>query len=515
MSSAVTEAAAPLGKQVHPSRLFVASCMSLISTAMCFAVLGGIAGPLKGHFVLSNEQVGLIGGAGLWGFTISMFLFGAFVDVIGMRTMMFFALASHVTGVLVMMFATGFNSLFAGALILALGNGTVEAFCNPLIATLYSKDKTTKLNQFHVWFPGGIVIGGLLCFAVGTLYGKGFSIPTLAAWQVMLALILVPTVIYGFLFMGQVFPKTERVQSGLSFGDMVKGAFSRPLFWIALICMAFTASLELGPGRWIPAVLEAGGMHGILVMSFIFGIMALMRFFGGGLIHRFSPPGVIAGGAVLAGAGLFMMSSVQGLPLTLVAAALFALGVCFFWPTMLGLVAERVPKSGSLGLAMMGGMGMLAVGMLIVPKMGTVADHYLYENLDKTKATAVVQKAVDAYPVLARNDNELFKKEVTKAVQGGHEALKENMPKDKAANAMRGLVANAPRPDAKTHKAEAEQVEAITKEINDILGPADNAGGLMSFRFVAILAGVIAVVFGAMFLRDKAKGGYKAEDIHA
>lgn len=500
---------------IHPRRLFVASCVSLISTAMCFAVLGGIANDLKSHFILSNEQVGLIGGAGLWGFTISMFLLGAFVDAIGMRSMMFIAFACHITGVLLMIFAKSFGMLFAGALVLSLGNGTVEAFCNPLVATLYSKDKAAKLNQFHVWFPGGIVIGGVLCFLVGMAYKKGVALP-LAAWQSMLALILVPTVIYGLLFLGQKFPKTERVQSGLSFGDMVKGAFSRPLFWIAFLCMALTASLELGPGRWIPPVLEAGGMHGILVLAFIFGIMALLRFFGGGIIHRLSPPGVIAGGAVLAGLGLFGLSVAKGLPLTLAAAALFAVGVCFFWPTMLGLVAERVPKSGSLGLAMMGGMGMLAVGMLIVPRMGKIADHYLYVNLDKARATAVIQSAVETYPALAQVEKEpVFKAEILKAVEDGKAALGKNLPEESAAHVLQGLKANAPRVDAKADKENADKVAKITGEIGAVLGPADNAGGLMSFRFVAVFAVVIAAVFAAIFLRDKAKGGYKAEDIHA
>lgn len=490
----------------NAGRLFLASCFALISTAVCFAVMGGIARDLKAHFILSNEQVGYVGGAGLWGFTIAMFVLGAFVDVIGMRALMFFALACHIGGALTMIFANGFGMLFTGALILSLGNGTVEAFCNPLIATMYSKDKTAKLNQFHVWFPGGIVIGGVSCFLIG-LSGLGTAAgASFAPWQLMLGLILVPTLIYAVLFFGQPFPKTERVQSGVSFGDMIKGAFTRPLFWIAFVCMALTASLELGPGRWIPAVLESGGMHGILVLAYISGIMALMRFFGGGIIHRLSPPGVIAGGAVLAGIGLFMMSSVHGLALTLVAATVFALGVCFFWPTMLGLVAERVPKSGSLGLAMMGGMGMLAVGMLIVPKMGAVADHYLYVNLDKSRATAVVEKAVAEYPVLVQGENEVFKKEILAAVEKGKSALAEKMPEQQAASALQALATNVPS---------GEAAAKIKKEINDVLGPADNAGGLMSFRFVAIFAAIIAAVFGAMYLRDKSKGGYKAESIHA
>ena len=149
---------------MNRERLFVGSCFSLIATAVCFAVIGAIMGALKEQFVLSNEQVGYIGGAAIWGFTISIFALGPLVDALGMRNLLRFAMLCHLAGALLMIFANGYWMLFAGALVLSLGNGTVEAVCNPLIATVYSDQKTKKLNQFHVWFPGGIVIGGVASF---------------------------------------------------------------------------------------------------------------------------------------------------------------------------------------------------------------------------------------------------------------------------------------------------------------------------------------------------------------
>lgn len=337
---------------MNQARLFVGSCFALIATAVCFAVIGAIMGALKQQFVLSNEQVGYIGGAAIWGFTLSIFALGPLVDALGMRNLLRFALLCHLVGPLLMIFATGaaaYWMLFFGALIVSLGNGTVEAVCNPLIATLYPDDKTRKLNQFHVWFPGGIVIGAVICFVLDKV--------GITDWRVKVALILLPTIVYGILFTGQKFPATERVQSGITFGGMVTGALLRPLFLILLLCMCITASLELGPGRWVSAVLEAGGIAGILVFAYINGLMAILRFFAGAVVHRVSPTGILVCSAILAGIGLYWFSFAESTPMAFASATVFAVGVCYFWPTMLGVVSERVPQSGALGLALMGGMG--------------------------------------------------------------------------------------------------------------------------------------------------------------
>ena len=307
----LTEAQAPtVAGQIHPQRLFVASCMSLISTAVAFGVVTSFLGQVQARFGLSNEQIGWIGGAALWGFTISIFILGPLCDLLGMRTLMQIAFLCHLLGVFIMISAGGFTLLFVGALVIAIGNGTVEAACNPLVATIYPNDKTHKLNQFHVWFPGGIVIGGLIAYAIDTLLPGSPR-----AWQIKLVVILAPTIIYGLLFAGQRFPLTERVQSGISFGGMVKATLTRPLFVILFFCMMITASLELGPGRWMGQAMNqamhfAGNNAGILVLVYGSLLMAILRYFAGPVVHKLSPTGLLVASAILAGIGLFLLTMV-------------------------------------------------------------------------------------------------------------------------------------------------------------------------------------------------------------
>lgn len=493
---------------MHKTRLFIGSCFSLVATAVCFAVVGEIMGPLKQQFILSNEQVGYIGGAAIWGFTVSIFVLGQLCDVLGMRNLLLFAVLCHAAGALTMIAGNGFWMLFAGALILALGNGTIEAVCNPLIATLYPDQKTEKLNHFHVWFPGGILLGGVACFLLDLLGCTG--------WQLKLGLILVPTVIYGLLFIGQQFPATERVQSGISFGGMVAGAFGSPLFWILWICMAITASLELGPNRWVPAVLKAGGLHGILVLAYINGLMAVLRSFAGPVVHRLSPTGILVSSAILAGVGLYWFSFAETTAMAFASATVFALGVCYFWPTMLGVTSERVPKSGALGLGLMGGMGMLAVGLLTAPRMGHLADQYLHGRLvaNQVRTVAALERVVTAYPPLAAAAPTTIQQEILRAVDEARAVLaaaqRGELPAGQTANALRSAITNSPKGAA----ADAV-VKPIVDELNGVLSPADNFGGRMSFRYVAPFALAIVVVFGVLYLRDRAAGGYKAEKLSA
>jgi hypothetical protein len=418
-------------------------------------------------------------------------------DVLGMRNLLRFALVCHAAGALLMIFAKDFWMLFSGALVLSLGNGTIEAVCNPLIATLFPDEKTKKLNKFHVWFPGGIVIGAVASFFLNQ---AGF-----ADWRLKLGLILVPTVIYGLLFIGQKFPATERVQSGISFGGMVQGALLRPLFLILLLCMCVTASLELGPGRWVPAVLEAGGIAGILVLAYINGLMAVLRFFAGPVVHKLSPTGILVCSAILAGIGLYWFSFAETSAMAFASATVFALGVCYFWPTMLGVTSERVPRSGAMGMALMGGMGMLVVGLVTAPQMGRIADRFLHERLvsQQTQTAAVLERVAREYPPLAEKSP--FKSEIMGAVTEVQSVLAKakgaTLPAD-TAEALRGAVKNAP-PGA----------DPIVTEIQGILRPADNYGGRMSFRDVAPFSIVIILVFGVLYLRDRAAGGYKAEKL--
>ncbi len=366
---------------MKPSRLFAASCVALIVTAMSFAIRGGAAGDWAAQFHLSNEQIGWINGAAFWGFTLAMMFGGPLCDALGLGRIVGLAFIGHAAGILLTIFAWDYWSLFTGTLIFGIANGSVEAACNPLIATLYSDNKTTKLNHFHVWFPGGIVIGGLLAYALGNA-GQG--------WKVQFACMLIPLVIYGVMFLGQSFPRTERVQQGISTGAMFAACLN-PLFLLMVACMMMTASTELGPGQWIPSILTNAGVSGILVLVWINGLMACGRQFAGVFVHRLSPNGMLVVSAVLSVLGLYAMSHASG-SLLFAAATVFALGVCFFWPTMLGYVSENFSRTGALGLAIMGGAGMLG-SSFAQPVIGHLVDTGIAARLPSGKTVADLSAA--------------------------------------------------------------------------------------------------------------------------
>jgi MFS family permease len=379
---------------MNRERLFAASCVALIVTAMSFALRGGAAGAWESEFSLTKENVGWITGTAFWGFTLAMIVGGPLCDILGMKRLAWMAFLGHFIGIGLTMAAWDFWSLFVGTLIFGIANGLVEAACNPLIAAMYVDNKTTKLNHFHVWFPGGIVIGGLLAFGFGEI-GLG--------WRIQFGALLIPTIIYGFMFLGQAFPRTERVESGLSTASMFRACLS-PLFLLMVVCMLLTAATELGPGQWIPNILQHAGVNGLLVLVWITGLMAVGRMFAGPFVHSLSPLGMLVGSALLSALGLFLMSQVTGM-LMFGAATVFAFGVCFFWPTMLGFVNERIPATGALGLAIMGGAGMLSVSF-VLPVMGKIFDQGIQAQLP-AELTAEALAAAEAGSEMAMQWSEI------------------------------------------------------------------------------------------------------------
>ena len=530
MSEAVSTHSPP-ASDVHAGRLFRGSCVALISGAAMFAISGDIIGALKQTFVLTNEQVGFIMSGASWGFMVSIVVLGPLCDWLRMRNVLRLALVSHLVGVALMVFATGFWTLFIGMLVNAIGSGAIEAACNPLIATVYPDRKTEKLSQFHIWFPGGIVLGGLACYALRRL--------GLDYWQLKVALVVPVTLAYGVMFAGQTFPATERVQSGVSFGGMVRETLFRPLFLVLLFCMMLTASLELGPQRWIPSVLQAGGVPGILVLVWITGLMAVLRQFGGVVSRAFSNSGVLLLSAILSGIGLAALSFASGIVAVGIAATIFAVGVCYFWPTMLGTVAERVPKGGAFALSLLGGLGGMFVGVVTVPLMGAVADGYLHrelvrevsvdgKTLDRSRDTvAALQAVADAYAAWSQSLGTDATDQVTRAEIGAAletvrdvlaRAAEGGLPEEATANALRIAIKNGPARDVAHATSDAERSAAAAKAAAAaVLNPAENRGGLMAFRYVAPVSVLLAVVFGIMLAQDRrrAKAGQGTPDAPA
>ena len=351
--------------EINKNRLFLASCIALIVTAMTFAIrarLETVFGP-EG-IGLSLEQIGYAFTPAFWGFTLAMIIGGPLVDSLGIKKITWIAFITHAIGIILTLFATSMTSLFIATLFVGIGNGMVEAALNPMIASIYPENKTKMLNRFHVWFPGGIVIGALVGYLVMDVMGLN--------WQIMVATLFIPLVIYGALFLGQKFPVTERVQMGVSYGDMLKSVF-KPLFIFLVICMFLTAASELANTQRIESLLSKSIAKPLLVLAFINGIMAFGRAFAGQVIHKLRPAGMLLFSAIFTFIGLWLLSSVSG-TMVIVAAAIFAVGVTFFWPTMLGFVAEYLPETGALGLSIMGGAGMFSVSV-VLPIMGNMLDN--------------------------------------------------------------------------------------------------------------------------------------------
>lgn len=361
---------------INRNQLFLGSCLALLVTSLSFGIRAGILGKLGTDFNLNATQLGTIAATAFWGFPLAVIIGGMVVDLIGMKRLLELAFFFHLAGILLTIFAGGFWSLFFSTLLVGIANGTVEAACNPLVTTLYPDKKTTKLNHFHLWFPGGIVIGTLISY-----YFSKFGI----SWQVQVGTMLIPTVIYGFLFLKLKFPVTERVAAGVSTGEMYK-SLGNPLFLFMIICMFGTAITELFTGQWIDVLLRNVTDNALLILTVTTLVMVIGRAFAEPIVHRLSPTGVLVVSAILSAAGLYLLGHSSG-NILFVGAVVFGMGVCFFWPTMLGFVAEYLPKTGAVGLNFMGGAGMFAVSVYMM-FMGKFYDEKLIAKLPANSSLA-------------------------------------------------------------------------------------------------------------------------------
>ncbi len=350
--------------QINSKRLFFASCIALIVTAISFALrarLETVFG-LEGYG-LTQEEIGWAFAPAFWGFTLAMFIGGPLVDYLGIKRIIWVAFICHIIGITGTILARDFWTLFFGTLAIGIGNGMVEASLNPMVASMFPNEKTKMLNRFHVWFPGGIVIGAI----VGYLVMDKLNMD----WQIFVAILFIPLAIYGIMFFGQKMPLTERVEMGVSNKDMWKAVIT-PLFLLMGFLMLFTAATELGTNQRIESLLKGTGVSALLVLAFISGIMAIGRSFAGPIVAKLSTRGMLLFSAVFSFLGLIWLSYAQGYS-TFVAAAVFAIGICYFWPTMIGFISENIPESGALGLSLMGGLGFLSVA-IVLPVMGKFMD---------------------------------------------------------------------------------------------------------------------------------------------
>lgn len=444
------------------SKLFILSVISLVTAGMVFSLRANVLGELQAQFfdpvdpMHAAALVAAIGGVASLGFAITCFVASPLCDYLGMGRLLALACILHIGGTVTAIFADAISLkyiywiLWGGMLSVGLAHGLVEAVINPLAATLYPDDKTHKLNVLHAWWPGGLILGGLIGFGLGEI-GKNWDPGFAHIWQIKLAVILIPSLIYGLMLIGTKFPPTERVAAGVSTKEMLREAF-KPMFIVLFLCMFLTASSELAPGQWVDAALtRTVGFRGILLLVYVSALMFVMRHFAGSLVRRFSPIGLLWLSSLGAGIGLLLLSMANS-PITgLLAATVWGIGVCYMWPTMLGVTSERFPKGGALLLGIMGSAGNLSV-YLVLPRIGQIFDIY------KVKAATTAGTSFTALSEQAAN----------KAPGAAH-------------------------------------------QLNEVLKVASS----YSFKYVALLPAVLLVVFGIMWLKDKAQGGYKIEKIGA
>jgi MFS family permease len=499
-------------------RLFLGCFVALVATAFGFAVRGAALSEWGQQFNLSEEQKGVIGGVGTYPFAISIILFSLIIDRIGYGTAMTFAFLGHVISAIATIFAPSFEVLYLATFLYALSNGMVESVINPVVATIYKENKTHWLNVLHAGWPGGMVLGGILSIIV-VLAGDNLNLPG-RLWQWQMAVLLLPILLYGFLLFGMRFPTQERVAAGVPFRDMLSEfgwgstyivsfliimgvsqvlnvfriepihithalgwaviptvmfavwnrSFGRPMFVFLLLVMLLLATTELGTDQWIQDIMGSvlkDPIKGTLFIVYTAAIMFVLRFFAGPIVHRISPLGLLAASAAIATAGLVWLGNAgTSGGILFLAATFYGVGKTFFWPTTLGVVSEQYPKGGALLLNAISGVGMIAVGTIGGPAIGTLQD--------TTYNRAVSEAMPEVHERVTAEKEGLFAKyEYIDKAKFGDVALTESQ------------------------LTELADLESYTKQ--------------HALAKIAVLPAIMCVCYIALILYFKSRGGYKAE----
>jgi MFS family permease len=364
--------------EINRKRLYHVGNLSIFMIGLGFAVRANIAPNLQAEIYdkidLANSaaMVGEALGITFTGFALTLLFGSALVDLIGMKRMLLLSALGYVAGSLGLLAATMMpvgpaveSIVLASLLLTGLGWGAVEAASNPMVAALYPEEKTHRLNILHAWWPAGIVVGGLLGVAITSL-----GIP----WKLNMFVLLIPALVLAWMVATSVFPQTERVVAGVSYGDMFMELVRRPLFWVFWACMYLTAAAELAPGQWVNIALSnIVGMQGILLLVYVSALMFVMRHFAGPIVARISSVGLMFVSCLAAGIGLYLLGLADSPALAFAAATVWGIGVCYLWPTMLAIVSERFPRGGALAMGLMGFAGGMSI-QFVLPKMGSIFD---------------------------------------------------------------------------------------------------------------------------------------------
>src|SRR5688572_6533053 len=416
-TEATMTGAAPVSAEAR--KTFAVCFAALVATSFCFILRAFSIGAWGVEFGLSETQKGELAGVGLWPFAISIVLLSLIIDRIGFKSTLWFAAACHLLGLVLILQADGYWSLYWGTFVLSLGNGAVEAGINPLIAREFRHDKTTWLDRLHAGWPAGFVLGGLLAM----------MFPSDMGWRYQMGLILIPVITYIVMLVPRVFPPSERVAAGVSYREMLAeagyisafviafmmifelarvfglsdavkwgliaaltigyGLWSRsagkPLFIVMILVMIPLAITELGTDSWITEILTPAmtdlGLNAGWVLVYAMALVMVLRLFAGPIVHKFSPLGLLAISALVAVAGLLLLSVSASAAMIVLAATVYSFGKAFFWPTSLGVVAEQSPRGGAITLNVVAGIGMLGAGVIGGPLIGQVLDRQMVSGV--------------------------------------------------------------------------------------------------------------------------------------
>lgn len=422
----------------NAKRLLWAGFMAILAAGVGFGIRGGILDNWGREFNFTAAELGAISGAGFTGFCFGIIIGGVIVDKIGYGKLVIAAFGFHALSAFVTFAPTAgmaqqsvYNYLYWGTFIFAVANGTLEAVANPLVATLFPNNRTHYLNILHASWPAGLVIGG----AAGWILDDQMQM----SWKLQLALFLVPTAVYGLMFLGQKMPRSEASMKGLSLGEMLKdvgilggavACFLLALFckdalhmgaaaWavgaVLLVAVAFVTgfstgalllfvlfcthtligAVELGTDGWIQNItgniLTSG--EGKILFVFTSMLMFALRFCAHFIEKKagLSPVGLLLICSVLACIGLNLVSGITTFVGAMAALAVYAAGKTFFWPTMLAVASDRYPRTGAVAISIMGGIGMMSAGLIGSPGLGYAKDRFAGEALQTSNAAVYAQ----------------------------------------------------------------------------------------------------------------------------
>lgn len=524
MSNGGNDAVAP-----NAQRLLWAGFMAILAAGVGFSIRAGILGQWADQFGFTMTELGEITGGGLTGFGI-IILIGAFIaDKVGYGKLMALAFLTHLISAVLTLaasaaFASGgkaaaFQCLYWGMFLFAVGNGICEAVVNPLVATLFPKNKTHYLNILHAGWPGGLIVGGLLSYMMNPDGAKAVG------WQIQMSIFMVPVILYGVMVLGQKFPKSEAGAAGVSYGEMFAQLFA-PLMIVLLLIHALVGYVELGTDSWIGKItgnIMASPQRGLLLFVYTSGLMFALRFFAGPIVHKISPLGLLFVSGILGFAGLQLLGNATSVALCVVAATVYACGKTFLWPTMLAVVSERFPKGGAITIGAIGGAGMLSAGLLGGPGIGFKQD-YNASNYLNSKAPEVYgrykadnKNSFLGFEVVGLNGSKIgVLEDGGKELARAGEILKKEGRTNKQNEALTAWWTDASKfahtPDELAAIKKGEIKEDPAKD-NKPVREAVLYGGQEALKLTSYVPATMAVLYLLLILYFRATGGYKAVHI--